>query len=83
MTKKNQAVARCAGVSATSPGARNESVACSRPCQPRFRPQRPKAPKRRPMPPRSAISESTDQTITLAVGLLSTRGSGGQLFVYE
>ena len=37
ITKKNQAVARCAGVSATSPGARNESVACSRPCQPRLR----------------------------------------------
>ena len=28
-----------------------------------------------------AINESTDQTITFAVGLLSTRGSGGQLFV--
>ena len=35
------------------------------------------------MPPRSAISERTLQTITFAVGLLSTRGSGGQLFVYE
>ena len=35
------------------------------------------------MPPSSAISDSTDQTITLAVGLLSTRGSDGQLFVYE
>ena len=35
------------------------------------------------MPPSSAISDSTDQTITFAVGLLSTRGSGGQLFVYE
>ena len=33
------------------------------------------------MPPSSAISDSTDQTSTLAVGLLSTRGSGGQLFV--
>ena len=29
------------------------------------------------------MSDSTDQTITFAVGLLSTRGSGGQLFVYE
>jgi hypothetical protein len=35
------------------------------------------------MPPSSAISDSTDHTITLAVGVLSTRGSGGQLFVYE
>ena len=35
------------------------------------------------MPPSRAISDSTDQTITLAVGWLSTRGSGGQLFVYE
>ena len=35
------------------------------------------------MPPRSAVSERTLQTTTLAVGLLSTRGSGGQLFVYE
>ena len=34
ITKKNHAQARCAGVSATSPGERNESVACSRPCQP-------------------------------------------------
>ena len=29
------------------------------------------------------MSDSTDQTITFAVGLFSTRGSGGQLFVYE
>ena len=35
------------------------------------------------MPPSNAIRDSTDQTITLAVGSLSTRGSGGQLFVYE
>ena len=35
------------------------------------------------MPPSNAISDSTLQTITFAVGLLSTRGSGGQLFVYE
>ena len=81
MTKKNQAVARCAGVSATSPGARNESVACSRPCQPRLRPQRPNAANRSPIPPSSAIRLSTLQTITFAVGVLSTRGSGGQLFV--
>ena len=80
ITKKNHAHARCAGVSATSPGARNDSVACSRPCQPRKR-QRPKTPNRIPMPPSSAISDSTLQTITLAVGRLSTRGSGGQLFV--
>ena len=33
------------------------------------------------MPPSSAISDSTHQTITFAVGSLSTRGSGGQLFV--
>ena len=33
------------------------------------------------MPPSSAISDSTDQTSTFAVGRLSTRGSGGQLFV--
>ncbi len=82
ITKKNHAHARCAGVSATSPGVRNDSVACSRPCQPRKR-QRPKTPKRTPIPPSSAISERTLQTITFAVGLLSTRGSGGQLLVYE
>ena len=35
------------------------------------------------MPPSSAISDSTLHTITLAVGRLSTRGSGGQLLVYE
>ena len=35
------------------------------------------------MPPSSAISDSTLQTTTLAVGRLSTRGSGGQLLVYE
>ena len=34
-----------------------------------------------PMPPSSAISDSTDHTITSAVGLLSTRGSEGQLLV--
>jgi len=34
-----------------------------------------------PMPPSSAISDSADQTITDAVGPLSTRGSAGQLFV--
>ena len=33
------------------------------------------------MPPSSAISDSTDQTSTFAVGRLSTRGSGGQLLV--
>ena len=33
------------------------------------------------MPPSSAISDRTDQTSTFAVGVLSTRGSGGQLFV--
>ena len=33
------------------------------------------------MPPRRAIREATDQTMTLAVGLLSARGSGGQLLV--
>jgi hypothetical protein len=82
MTRKDQAVARWAGVSATSPGARNESVCCSRPCQPRPR-QRPKAPKRTPIPPRSAISDRMLQTIVFAVGRLSTSGSGGQLFVYE
>ena len=68
-------------MSATSPGERNDSVACSRPCQPSLRPQRPNAANSTPMPPSSAISDSTDQTITLAVGLLSTRGSDGQLFV--
>ena len=67
ITKKNHAQARWAGVSATSPGARNDRLACSRPCQPRKR-QRPNAPNRIPMPPSSAISESTLQTITLAVG---------------
>ena len=35
------------------------------------------------MPPSSAISESTLQTIALAVGVLPTAASGGQLFVYE
>ena len=62
--RRTTRVARCAGVSATSPGARNDSVACSRPCQPSLRPQRPKAPNSTPMPPSSAISDSTDQTIT-------------------
>ena len=81
MTKKNHAVARCAGVSATSPGARKLSVACSRPCQPSRRPQRPNAANSRPTPTSSAISDSTDHTSTFAVGLLSTRDSGGQLFV--
>ena len=33
-------------------------------------------------PASSAISEAADQTITFAVGSFSTRGSGGQLFVY-
>ena len=37
----------------------------------------------RPMPPSSAISERTDHTRTFAVGVLSTRGSGGQVVVYE
>jgi hypothetical protein len=69
-------------VRATSPGVRKESVACSRPCQPRKR-HRPKAAKRSPTPPSRAISERTLQTITFAVGVLSTSGSGGQLFVYE
>ena len=80
MTKKNQAHARWPGVRATSPGGRNDSVACSRPCQPRKR-HRPKTPKRMPIPPSRAMSESTLQTTTFAVGVLSTRGSGGQLFV--
>ena len=34
-----------------------------------------------PIPPSSAISEITDQTITFALGALSTCSSGGQLFV--
>ena len=34
------------------------------------------------MPPSSAISDSTDQTITFAVGWFATRGSEGQLLVY-
>ena len=38
-------------------------------------------PNSRPIPPSSAISESTRHTTTFAVGRLSTRGSGGQLFV--
>ena len=33
------------------------------------------------MPPSSAISDSADQTMMSAVGLLSTRCSGGQLLV--
>ena len=82
MTKKNQAQARWAGVRATSPGARKLSVACSRPCQPRMF-HRPNAANSSPIPPSSAISDSTDHTITFAVGSLSTRGSGGQLLVYE
>ena len=81
MTKKNHAVARWPGVRATSPGARKLSVACSRPCQPSRRPQRPNAPNSSPMPPSSAISDSTDHTITFAVGALPTRGSDGQLLV--
>ena len=43
--------------------------------------QRPKTANRIPIPPSRAISERTLQTTTFAVGLLSTRGSGGQLFV--
>ena len=74
-------MARWAGVSATSPGERKLSVACSRPCQPSR--QRPKAANRIPMPPSSAISEITDQTSTSALGVLPTCSSGGQLFVYE
>ena len=64
------------------PGERNDRVDCSRPCQPRMF-QRPKAANRRPTPPSRAINEITLHTITFAVGLLSTSGSGGQLFVYE
>ncbi len=80
ITRKNQAQAFCAGVSATSPGLRKVSVACSRPCQPsKF--QRPNAANRRPIPPSSAISETTLQSTTFAVGPLSTSSSGGQLFV--
>ena len=78
MTRKNQAHALWAGVSATSPGVRNDSVACSRPRQPR-KFHRPKAANKSPMPPRSAIRESTLHTTTLAVGSFSTSGSGGQL----
>jgi hypothetical protein len=55
------------------------SVAWSRPAQP-IR-QRPKAANRIPIPPSSAISEITDQTITFALGSLPTWSSGGQLFV--
>ena len=83
MTKKNHAVARWAGVSATSPGVRKLSVACSRPCQPSLLPQRPKAANSSPTPVSSATSDSIDHTRTFAVGALSTRGSDGQLFVYE
>ena len=78
--QKEPAHARCAGVSATSPGLRNDSVACSRPRQPR-KFHRPKAANRSPMPPRSAIRESTLHTTMLAVGSFSTSGSGGQLLV--
>ncbi len=79
IAKKNQAVARWAGVRATSPGRRKLSVACSRPCQPSR--QRPNTANRIPIPPSSAISETTDQTTTLALGSLPTPGSGGQLLV--
>ena len=41
MVKKNQAVARWAGVSATSPGWRNEIAGASALCQPTFALQRP------------------------------------------
>ena len=80
ITKKNQAQARWAGVSATSPGLRKVSVACSRPCQPR-KFQRPKAANSRPIPPSRAISETTLHSTTFAVGPLSTSSSGGQLLV--
>ena len=82
MTRKNQAHAFWAGVSATSPGRLNESVACSRPRQP-SQLKRPNAAKSRPIPPRSAISETTLQRTVWPVGPLSTSASGGQLFVYE
>ena len=81
MARKKQAVARWAGVSATSPG-RDEATACccSRPCQPR-KSQRPKAANSSPMPPSNAISESTLQTSAIGGRGLPTSGSGGQLFV--
>ena len=83
ITKKNQAVARCAGVSATSPGARNESVACSRPCQPSSRPsaRRPRTAARCRRAARSATAPTRRSRSPSAC--CPTRGSGGQLFVYE
>ena len=48
---------------------------------PEVAPQRPKAANSRPIPTSNATSDTTDQTSTFAVGLLSTRDSRGQLFV--
>ncbi len=79
MTRKIQAHTRWAGVSATSPGARKESVDCSRPRHPR--PHRPTAAKSNPVPPSKAIKDATLHTTVLAVASLPTNGSGGQLLV--
>ena len=69
MTRKNHAHERCAGVSITSSGGRNEMRCSSRPCQPR-KFQRPNAASNRPMPPSSAISEITLQNIVSAVAII-------------
>ena len=63
ITRKNHAVARWAGVSATSPGVRKDSVVGlpAVPAEPVV--QRPKAANRAPIPPSSATSDSTLQTI--------------------
>ena len=54
----------------------SESVACSRPCQPRSRPSGRRRANRRPIPPSSAISDSTDQTITFARRLVADQRLG-------
>jgi hypothetical protein len=82
IAKKNQAQDRCAGVSLTRSGGRNEIVCRSIPCQPK-KLQRPNTANSRPMPPSSAMSERTLHTTASAVRRFSTSGPGGQLFVYE
>ena len=82
-TRKNQAVDFCALVMPTSPGCRNFRAVVSLPFHPSLLLQRPKIANRMPSPPSRATREMADHTRMSAVGWLSTRGSAGQLLVYE
>lgn len=81
MIAKNQIVARCERVSATSPAWRKDSVGAPALCQPIFWLHRPYTANMIPVPPSNAMSDRADQTTNCAVGPLSTRGSAGQLLV--